>query len=796
MWGNNLNKDISQRHLVFVLKGIRIIVNIFLLVSIMAILLPLSPAMPSIGLDPSWQLGIEYGVSRGFEIGKDLIFTFGPYVNIFSGTYHPKLDFLIMLTSIFLAFCYWLSIILLTEKIKWQYLLLGSLVFPYFALPARDVLLYSYAFIVSLNCFRLAYESNYNLSLDQRKRKFFKIILILFLLTPLGLLPLIKGTLILISGSSISICSVLFFYKRKRILSILTIVIPILGMIFFWEIIGQPLTGILDYFKNILPIVSGYSEAMAIDGGEEGMQEIILFLLSGIFLLYLIAKQKRFVRILKLFLLSLFFIFLFVSFKGGFVRHDGHRLIAGASLFFLAIMIPIIFKLDRVSALGIALLVLASIMINYRNFSYSVVTVKNTYERAWGGFLSRIQDGRRLKRDYYSALENIRKEVKIPKLTGTADIYSFNQTNLIASGNIWAPRPVFQSYSVYTRKLSEKNKEHLMGDNAPDNILFKIEPLDGRFPPLEDGASWQLLIQRYYPTHFDREYLYLKRRDLTLFKDLIPVSEGVFELGQAVEIPNAGAANPVFAEIEITPTIAGRFLGFLFKPTELQIEVELFNGSLKRYRMIANMAQAGILISPLISDTSQFAFLYGNEGSRKLNSVRRFTILPKYNKDYFWNKTFSVSFKQISDFTKVDIGFLKFNRFSDEFSNSNIVEKKCVGSIDYLDGASVTKIVNKVSGFVSIHGWIALGMEQNTETDEVYIALQDNNGYLYLKTQQLPRQDVVEIFNKPNLYNSGYKAVADISNLKEGLYTLRIMLKKEGNMYLCSRFKIPIEIKN
>jgi hypothetical protein len=33
--------------------------------------------------------------------------------------------------------------------------------------------------------------------------------------------------------------------------------------------------------------------------------------------------------------------------------------------------------------------------------------------------------------------------------------------------------------------------------------LFRVEPLDGRLPALEDGRSWVTLIDHYHLTRFD-----------------------------------------------------------------------------------------------------------------------------------------------------------------------------------------------------------------------------------------------------------------------------------------------------
>lgn len=95
-----------------------------------------------------------------------------------------------------------------------------------------------------------------------------------------------------------------------------------------------------------------------------------------------------------------------------------------------------------------------------------------------------------------------------PRLPGTTDIYSYNQTSLIASEMTWSPRPIFQSYSVFTAKMAEINSNYLLSENKPDNILFKIEPIDNRIPSMEDGMSWPILINHYQPVRLENDFYF------------------------------------------------------------------------------------------------------------------------------------------------------------------------------------------------------------------------------------------------------------------------------------------------
>lgn len=64
-------------------RKLKLAVNCFLgfaaLVAIVAVFVPFTPRMPSGGLDPSCEFGLNQAAAQGFIFGKELVFTFGPY---------------------------------------------------------------------------------------------------------------------------------------------------------------------------------------------------------------------------------------------------------------------------------------------------------------------------------------------------------------------------------------------------------------------------------------------------------------------------------------------------------------------------------------------------------------------------------------------------------------------------------------------------------------------------------------------------------------------------------------------
>ncbi len=114
-----------------------------LLLTVLAVFVPLAPQMPSAGLDTSWMFAMNQGVARGFVFGKDIIFTFGPYACIYTQLYDPATDRLMVCGSLFLGLSYALLLLLVTSDQK-RYGLFLYAIFLACLMDSRDALLFTY----------------------------------------------------------------------------------------------------------------------------------------------------------------------------------------------------------------------------------------------------------------------------------------------------------------------------------------------------------------------------------------------------------------------------------------------------------------------------------------------------------------------------------------------------------------------------------------------------------------------------------------------------------------------------
>ncbi|MBA2657456.1 MAG: hypothetical protein H0U70_10835 [Tatlockia sp.] len=616
--------------------SITFILSFSLLLCSLAVFVPLSPKMPAASLDSSWALALNQAVAQGLAFGSEIIFTLGPYSSIYTKNYHPATDWLMIGGSFYLALCYWLALVFLLGgyKLRWYF---AFFVFLAGMIYSRDSLFFSYTLLVSLVC----------LKLSQRKLTIASSGLLAFLFSTLGLLTLIKGSFALLSLVIAFMCFSFLLISKKQKEAIISLLAFISAIVFFWLGSGQLLQNLPLYYYQTFSLAAGFSEAMGISGSNI---EIAIYLVNAILILLALVYESRFPKHLRLFLFIVFFSFFFISFKAAFTRHYGHAFIAGTSVLIAALCL--IFIVKRKSLLP--LIFLSYFTWSFINGNYSKISLGNnlqtTYSSTWNGLNNRLSSKYWYSRDFELSLAYLHQQTPFPSLKGTTDIYSFAQSYLISSANTWFPRPLFQSYSVFNSTMIEKNKTHLSVNKKPDNIIFRLEPIDNRFPTLEDGASWPLLIANYQPQQAVNNFLILKRK--TRFSDfepkLLELPKEAHHLGEQVIVPNANQA--LFVELEISSTYFGKIINFLFKINELTINLLLNDGSKRQYRLIASMANSGFLLSPLIESTQEFALLYGEPLYLDIKKVQSFIINTKQSRFRHWHSNYHLRFKLLTKF--------------------------------------------------------------------------------------------------------------------------------------------------
>jgi hypothetical protein len=761
----------------------------FIVLTAICVFVPFVPAMPAASLDQSWIFGLNQAVAQGMAFGREMIFTFGPYSSIYSKSYHPATDGLMFWGALYLALFYASALLLAARdsRSKWLFLILFGLWLSCL-MYSRDALFFSYPLLLAVCCFRLARPP-----LPGRA-----IIGIGLLFSPLGLLPLIKGTMLILCAAIALLAAMLFASQKQRQAALAALVAPLLAMALFWLLAGQALLDLPAYFIAMAPIISGYTEAMSVDGN---WHEFIYYPPIALAMLVFILRQKATILPLRLFLAAVFFVYLFLSFKGGFVRHDAHVLMANIALLLAALVLVLLFF----SRGSIIIMLLAMLYWQYidshyvkTSTAYLQLIIRASYIDAWYGINIRLFDSAKYAHDFETVRQQIAATAGLPKLPGTTDVYSYGQSDLIASGNTWHPRPVLQSYSVYTPELAEKNRQHLLGKNAPDNILLRIEPIDNRLPSTDDGASWPVLFANYRVRELARDYLILAKRqgqDLPAQANaaLPSIAKQVVGMDQVVEVPQNGT--PVFAAISLKQTMAGKLMNTLFKSRRLQIKVNLADGSKKSYRLVSGTAQAGFLLSPLIETGAEMQMLYQDMAFLVDKRVRSFSISPEGGR-WQWRDSYEVDFRKLTIPGTGQTQSIPQERVFPDVAKYRIVRaSQCDGSIDAVNSMTPVPAEVAAASWLRVSGWLAQSATQGRLPDQTLLVLTAGDGkQTFIETKATSRIDVANYLKQPSLAMVGYGMTFDSSRFA-GRYTLGLAMVVGDHIQTCPQFHIPVTFK-
>jgi len=760
-----------------------------LLVTVVCVFAPFQPDLPMGDSESSWALGLNQAVAQGMVFGRDILYTLGPYSSISTRAYHPATDHLVLFGLIYLGLLFGTTLVLLSRGSRWYLLLAVWLVLAGFLLArdpvyVRDTLLLAYPFLVGVYCCTLLQRTGGGRGVGS-------VTLLLLLFSPFGLLPLVKGSFLVLCTVVALLAVLVLALHRQWVPAVAVAVSVCVSLPVFWLLSGQPLAALPAYLAALLPVIAGYSDAMFKYGSA---REVVAYLVAAAGLMGVVLWQRSLRPVLRLYLFAVFFLVLFVAFKGGFVRHDGHAVAASATLVLAALVFALVFPSRRALA-GVALCVCAWIYIDpylaNATLTDTLVRVQATYTKVVEGMKLRGED-RRLAGAYDRRLAQLRQERPLPLLEGTSDIYSYSQSYLIASGNTWNPRPVFQSYAAYSPALARLNRDHLQGDNAPDNLFFRVEPIDRRLPASEDGPSWPSLLARYRPGGLEHGYLFLHRirgvADVESGDRTLP-GGGSYAFGQPVPIPG-GPGALVFATVSVDKSLPGILAGILFKPAELDITLTLEDGAQRTFRLVPGMAEAGFLLSPLIESTVQFARLYGAPADLADKQVTSFSILPA-GASYQWQGRFEVAFTVIAPPPATDLGSVYTFAAARDAGEDVARARRCDGNIDAINGTAPAPDPFRISGVLEVNGWLAVSAAEGTLPDAALVVLDDGAGTRRLfETTRARHPWAGRHFGAPGMANAGFMSVVDVSGLS-GDYTLGLALREGDRISICPGLTIP-----
>jgi hypothetical protein len=569
-------------------------------------------------VDVSLTMALDDAFIQHLQFGTDIVFTYGPWGFLARG-YHPQTHLL--------AVIIWSGLALVFMFAGWQFVRQSG---------CRRIC--AWLWLVLLAALATTPLGN---DIDTRLLLFVTLLFLSHffsenmvmakacLVVALGCLSLVKFTGLLETAFVLCLVSVDDVFRRCRFPW--TAPLWLASLLGFWVIAGQRLDSIGPFLGNSFQIVAGYTEAMALSGDAPAWSLLgYVTIAAG---LWLLAARVMWLRLRRSAVVPLMGIgmFLFVAFKLGYVRHDDHQVNSAVSLLVLAaLLLPLAWRESKMLKMAAAGLLVVTVIFGTGVFhdqapgtgfaaqlagTFRLTNLLAPVATACTGYL---ETSRQMELADIAAKNPLPNP--LPPISGGADLYSYSQSVLFAYGLHYQPRPVIQSYSADTPALERMNAVWLRSGRAATNLLFAVQPQDARFPSLDDGLSWPELLTLYEINPAAGPagpYLLLQRSAAPRGYRLVPLTNVEARFGTSLEIP-ALTTGPVWVEVDIKKTFAGKIISALYKPPALDMSVRTLGQGAGQYRLVPSMALAGFLLSPVVSDTRAFAALFGSDWPAQL----------------------------------------------------------------------------------------------------------------------------------------------------------------------------------
>jgi hypothetical protein len=186
----------------------------------------------------------------------------------------------------------------------------------------------------------------------------------------------------------------------------------------------------------------------------------------------------------------------------------------------------------------------------------------------------------------------------------TVDVFSSDAAAVVLNGMNYSPRPIFQSYAVYTRALAIANAEHFDA-NPPDYVLLHVSPVDGHFAPCEDSLAFLRILTGYSPVLAESPFILMKKKpDYHPSVEKLEVESGTFKAGELIPMLPVDAARFQWLEVDCKGALADKLKTVLYADNYIRVHIERMEQQTTEMLAPRACLKTGFLLNPLVLQTS------------------------------------------------------------------------------------------------------------------------------------------------------------------------------------------------
>ena len=440
----------------------------------------------------------------------------------------------------------------------------------------------------------------------------------------------VKFTLAVLTLAIVGLGSLASLWRRDWRRALLMPGIYVAAFLGWWLLAGQNPIRILRWASMSLEISGGYASAMGVDPSPSVLAAGVATLAGfGWYLWRQLVTTPAAERPDRWPVIALTAGVTFIAWKHGFTRADGHVMIFFFTVTLLIVMLPAYLptrsRIWRVEL--IPLIALSGVWLADDTLLANATSILRGRLHATSQGLGRPQQ---FLAWWRSAAESEKERVALPAIreavgSDTIDFINAEQGWLMLNDLAYHPRPVPQSYSVYTPELMSRNLGWLQRDDrAAEYLLFNYATIDGRYAAQDDALLIADLPRRYEPVARERNLLLARRRDEQppadgLRRELLTRANVAF--GAPITLPT-DRLEAMWLKLFPVPSGLGRLRAAAYKPPELYLIVREINGHETRHRLVPAAAAEGFVVQPYLPDLDSLEAFLRQEAPRQVESVR------------------------------------------------------------------------------------------------------------------------------------------------------------------------------
>jgi len=576
------------------------------------------PKPPALELDASWRMGLTYFLEHGYAFGRDIVFTYGPLGFLLGRTYSGDLLWALVGWQLLQGAVAATLIMKLGRHLRGVSRFFFFTFFILLGTGYEDAL---HTIMIVL----LGWSMIRKLAVAEEKPSF--VLPAIYI----ALLSVIKFTNLMLGGVVIVVVVAFALSRRRTSFAYWLASIYVGAFLVFWVACSQPLGALPAYVLNSLDVSAGYQATMGLPTPWDPLWKAccIWLLMAGYVTWHLCTQADRLRSTACFVILAAF---LYLNWKHGFVRADGHMLGFFYSTLLVCLAFPALFgEQGRSRWIARALLVPAAFL--------SVWGVRDALTPVvdWAGNITNEKVLKNLRaitawptvrQDLENQLTVQRKNADLPKTRAvigksSIDVLGFEQGVALFNGFNYTPRPVFQSYSAYTPRLDRLNGDFYSSPRAPDYALLKLQTIDERPLLLDDSYVLRIFPHYYRFVLAEKGYQLWRRRPSAPSAEelaLKPLKQLSLPVGLTRTLGDL-EHQPLWAEIDLPPSLIGRARNFLYKPPVVELRIVDNEKKEEIYRLPLMAARAGFLLNPLVTDLDSYLESQGGKPKRWVHSL-------------------------------------------------------------------------------------------------------------------------------------------------------------------------------